>query len=577
MRHYSTVELDRTLLMILVSVMIAAVARELSPFIGARVREVWMGNGTAGQSESAEPRAVFIQIGSPGNGATLLIDTHPQRARLHLVNHPPSGGTPTAFTDTLRRALRGARLANIEQPDFDRALHLQFESRDVIGNASRVTLVAELMGRRSNVILLDENMTIVDALKRLPPFLNRVRTVLPHRPYLPPPGDLRDPRSVVDWTTEIGEDWRKSLKSFNGISSLVLHAIEAEIGSGKNPDVAISQFFKANSTGSDAPMESWLCVAQPYPFRIDDSCSQRDESLSELLEQTAEASAAGDEVQSQRAALQAHLAKLEARVAAQRVDLQRARAHAADAELWQAQGILMLAHLREVGDAAARGQSTIQLSDGERSHTLEIEPKWAPADNATRLFNRARRARKLAEGAPAREVELDAEATRLQSWRQRLESAASDDCEVLNEIARDSGMSSAIKIPSRTRISSQAARPESKLRRADIQGWACFMGRSAEENQLLLSKVASSSDIWLHLRGRPSAHVIVKNQKGKEVPPAVLDEAARWLAITTLGQKTAGSGDRVEVIHTAVKWVRAIKGAPGKVTLQRAETRLVQL
>jgi predicted ribosome quality control (RQC) complex YloA/Tae2 family protein len=107
------------------------------------------------------------------------------------------------------------------------------------------------------------------------------------------------------------------------------------------------------------------------------------------------------------------------------------------------------------------------------------------------------------------------------------------------------------------------------------------MGRNAIENQMLLSKVASASDMWLHLAGRPSAHVIIKNQKGKVVPDGVVEEAARWLATTALGQKGvskgANSGEKIEVLYTAVKWVRAVKGAPGKVTLQRSQTRLVQL
>jgi predicted ribosome quality control (RQC) complex YloA/Tae2 family protein len=563
------------------SAMLAAIVREIAPLAGARVREIWMGRGTAAENESAEPRALFLQLGSPQNGATLLIDTHPQRARVHLVQQPPQGGAPTPFSDVLRRTLRGARLTHIVQPDFDRTLHLRFETRNAIGDAVRVTLVAEVMDRRSNAILLDENDVIIDALKRLPPFLNRVRTVLPHRPYEPPPGQRRDPRTVTDWKAELtNDDWRAHLREFHGISSLVLRFVEGQIAGGATPAEALATFF-ARLESADARGAA-LCGEQPYPFALEASCATQKDTLSALLEARAEWTARRHLQDARAGAVRAHLAKLEARAAAQRADLEKARAHAAEALLWQEQGSLVLAHLREVGEAASRGESTVELDDGVTQHRIAIEPRWPPADNATRLFNRARRARKLAEAAPAREAEIEEAKARIEEWRARLD--ASPDDATLEALARECGLGGADadsaanrKQPSRARQKIEATRPESKLRRADIEGWTCFMGRSAEENQLLLSKVASSSDLWLHLRGRPSAHVIIKNQKGKEVPPKVLDEAARWLANTALGQKGANSGERIEVIHTAVKWVRAIKGAPGKVTLQRAQTRLVQL
>lgn len=562
--------------MIFDSVMLAAIARELQPLVGARVREVWTGRGTSAAKETDEPRAVYLQLGSPANGGTLLIDTHPQRARMHLVAEPPPGGRPTPFTDALRRSLRGARLAGISQPDFDRVLHLRFENRDVIGNAVRATLVAELMDRRSNAILMDEQGIIIDALKRLPPFLNRVRTVLPHRPYEAPPGDRRDPRDVADWDTELGTgEWRPALRRFHGISPLVLRAAEATIARGETPGEAMSKFFGSIAT-AETKKRAWLCgQGQPYPVAIDAACVRCEGSLSELLEQTAETVAEESQAVGLQATLRSHLARLEARIEAQRADLARAREHATDAQFWQEQGNLVLAHLREVGEAAAHDKHEVALSDGVTTHVIAIEPKWPPADNATRLFNRARRARKLAEGAPAREEELEAEAARLAGWRGRLD--AGPNASEMEDLARESRLETERKAPSRTRQQAQSARPESKLRRADIQGWTCFMGRNAIENQMLLSKVASASDTWLHLAGRPSAHVIIKNQKGKVVPDGVLEEAARWLATTALGQKGANSGERVEVLYTAVKWVRAIKGAPGKVTLQRSQTRLVQL
>ncbi|HEX8551685.1 MAG TPA: NFACT RNA binding domain-containing protein [Abditibacteriaceae bacterium] len=564
--------------MIFDSLMMAAVAHECESLVGARVREVWTGCGTraeAATTEDSEPRALFLLLSTQSGHATLVIDTHPQRARLHLVQNAPQGGTPSPFSDAARRALRGARLVSIEQPHFDRALHFRFQARDAIGNAKTYTLVAELMNRRSNAVLIDENNTIIDALKRLPPFLNRARTVLPHRPYQPPPGSRQDPRAA-DWpallgTVEIGpasdeKAWRELLGEFNGISPLVLKHLRFAVKQGEMPQHALETTFAL-------PTQVFLCGNQPYPLDFGD-CQKRDESLSELLEEYAERAAAAHEDEGRRAALSAHLARLEARVVAQRADLERARAHATEADAWQEQGTLVLSHLREVGEAAARGEEFVELPGENGMLRIAIEPKWPPADNATRLFNRAKRARKLAEAAPGREAQLDEEAARLTHLRERLVNADAREVETL---ADEMGWESGPKIASRSRQLQAAARPESKLRRVEVAGWTCVMGRNAEENQMLLSKVARPSDIWLHLSGRPSAHVLVKNQKGKTPPPEVLDEAARWLASTSLSRKASAGGERVEVIYTPAKWVRSVKGAPGKVTLQRHQTRLVTI
>jgi hypothetical protein len=95
--------------------------------------------------------------------------------------------------------------------------------------------------------------------------------------------------------------------------------------------------------------------------------------------------------------------------------------------------------------------------------------------------------------------------------------------------------------------------------------------RTGKPNPALESRFAS--DIWMHVRGMPSAHVLIKNQKGKQPPPRVLEEAARWLATATrsASRKTAGSrdsddeGERIEIIYTEAKW--------GALSARRSRTR----
>lgn len=732
--------------MIFDSTLLAALVAELQLLRGERLRDIWQSAGmqsagtSAGEKNTlpkgaaargaaargavvkgaatkadaedsdaaATGRAVYLAF----RGATLLIDTHPQRARLHLAADAPEPPPfSTAFGGVLRRALRGARLTTIEQPGFDRALHLRFEARDDVGNLQCYTLVAELMERRSNLILLDDENVIVDALKRLPPFLNRARTILPHRPYQPPPSDKQNPLAVSDWNAALTQaaataasakathseaaptdsEKRGGAKSgalvnwlrahYFGISPLVGAAIEtlAREAASENTtfeDLApASVLSRSNALKSAAPESNgniftpaapaappmtpvaqtlrdslvaqdtralrdmaaacdWFfararravkgdfnpvrCGAQPYPFALPGRDCQLPDAvpasapsrcpLNVLVEQIAASEEEQRALSSERAALLAHLAAREKRNAAQREDVAKALRHAADAATFSRYGQLLLTYITAVEDAARQDAAFVELPDdlnwtgidegtdatedaagggapGAAPARIAIEPKWSAADNATRYFNRARRARKLGADAPGRRAGLDEEAAQLGAWRAAAQAAVSS--EELRAVARECGLRSesqkeggAGKAPSgkalsRTKQREAAARPENKLRRREVEGWQLWMGRSALENQTLLSKVAAPSDIWMHVRGEASAHVLIKNQKGKNPPPRVLEEAGRWLA--TAGRSHKAVDERVEIIYTPAKWVRAVKGAPGRVTLQRFETLLLHL
>jgi predicted ribosome quality control (RQC) complex YloA/Tae2 family protein len=317
-----------------------------------------------------------------------------------------------------------------------------------------------------------------------------------------------------------------------------------------------------------------------------------------LLEQGAAREEAQRVLHGERAAILAHLARREKLNAAQRQDVAKALRHAAAAETFKDWGNLLLAHIPQVEAAAQHGATWVELPDPTADfHTedllekaaprdsqtirIAIEPKWTAADNAAAYFKRYRRAQKLGADAPQRMAALETEAGDLAQWRASAQAARN--AGELAKVAHASGLEKrtgtkpGATAKSRTKQQDEASRPESKLRRREYEGWQLWMGRNAEENQTLLSKVASPSDIWMHVRGMPSAHVLIKNQKGQAPPPSVLQEAARWVASSGRGSGRGNdAGARVEVIYTPAKWVRAVKGAPGRVTLQQFRTILVE-
>ncbi len=582
------------------SVLLAAVASEIRALRDATLRDIWQSENQNGE----DGRAVYLQF----REATLLIDTHPQRARLHFLSKVPQSSTrsassspvatlpvaPSTFTQTLRKALRGARLVQIVQPNFDRVLRLVFQSRNDVGEDVSHTLVAELMERRSNLILLDSDDIIIDALKRLPPFLNRARTILPHHKYELPPSNQENPLLVTDWHNRVLEAWQNASQQnasqqnadwewlpwlrthFTGVSPLVARALQMQLNEQARTEgfaQVFEKFWKRAYDVARGNFSSVLCGTQPYPFALNDACQARQQTLSELIEEFAQREEDTQDLTNERTKLLSHLAKRLKINAAQRDDVAKSKRHAQDAERFKTTGNLMLTHIAAVENALNNGRKSLELMDEDGTvYIADLEPDWNAADNAQRFFNRYRRAVKLEGKAPERERTLEIEQSQLENWCAQVQSATTT--QELQEIARDCGFeqNNATKTISRTKQQEESARPESKLRQRDIEGWRVWMGRSALENQVLLSKVARPSDIWMHVRDAPSAHVLIKNQKGKEPPIRVLEDAARWLANVSRKGK---SDETLEIIYTPAKWVRAVKGSPGRVTLGRFQTLLI--
>ncbi|ETX07668.1 MAG: hypothetical protein ETSY2_09920, partial [Candidatus Entotheonella gemina] len=126
----------------------------------------------------------------------LLLSTHAKSARLHLTSlrfeNPPS---PPRFAAYLRSQLQRARIQRLAVQPYDRIVHITWERRD----AAPVTLIHELLGAQSNLLLVDAEGTILELLKRVAPDGGRRRALLPGHPYQVPPQPAHR-RSLSDLT-----------------------------------------------------------------------------------------------------------------------------------------------------------------------------------------------------------------------------------------------------------------------------------------------------------------------------------------------------------------------------------------
>ncbi|MDQ6832236.1 MAG: NFACT family protein, partial [Chloroflexota bacterium] len=236
---------------------IRAVADELTTaIVGGRIQRVGL----------TDARTLVLEIFAHGTRHQLLISDHPQAARTHLVAQRLTADAAriTPFLLLIRKHVRGGRIHKLVQPAFERTLalsivkaHPPVKERDDAPDddapeenddgptalppgwtLDETTLIIEIMGRHSNTILVGADGRILDALKRVPPSTSRVRPILPHLRYVPPP-----PQEKADPSTITAAQIRH-LCLLAGEKTTLASALVGSLG-GISPQIARELAFRA--------------------------------------------------------------------------------------------------------------------------------------------------------------------------------------------------------------------------------------------------------------------------------------------------------------------------------------------
>ena len=146
--------------------------------LGARVDKVYQPNR----------EEIIVSLRSREGSVRLLLSARANSARIHITDHVPENPKqPPMLCMLLRKKLGGAKLTAVRQTELERAVSLQFDAYNELGDLVPCTLITEIMGRHSNVILVDHEGKIIDALKRVDEDMSSQRLVLPGLLYRSPP------------------------------------------------------------------------------------------------------------------------------------------------------------------------------------------------------------------------------------------------------------------------------------------------------------------------------------------------------------------------------------------------------
>jgi len=535
-----------------------------------------------------DARRLGLEVFARGARLSIVFDLAPDASRVYLTDERLRriSDAVTPFSLLLRKYVAGSRIVSVEQPRLERLLRLCLSARVDRGVPRQIELIAEVMGRRNNLALVDEDTTIMDVLVRVPPAVNPARPLLPHLRYSLPPAETKsDPsdaglaRALERAASQGGPAWRTVLQQVAGFSPLA--AREALARAAGNPETLASEVESWGDVAASAsdlarPLETgaWEPTVARREGRVLDSAPYRltqfaDAEVIPYTSMSEAIIAAGRREVSApafdrltRPLLEALAARLE-QSRRKRSSLERSLASADNADELRAAGeaILANAHALEPG-------ATALSWEGRR---IDLYPTLSPIENAQSYFKRYTDARDAKSSVPPLLEKVAGEIEHLEGMALHVQMADSE--KAITAIRReleDGGVlrrSASKKREGKRADGKGAAAPGVHLRKP-LSGGELLVGGSAVGNEWVTFHLARPDDLWFHARGVPGAHVVLRIPTGEPTQEQIM-QAARAAA----GRSAARDAGSVEVDYTSRKYVRKIRGgAPGLVTYRHERT-----
>ncbi len=537
--------------------------------------------------------SVVLHFRGRGGASRLLICANPSYPRLHLtqmVSENPQ--QPPMFCMLLRKHLLGARLLRLEQAEMERCVALHFSCMDEMGVLSEKRLVAELMGRTSNLILVGEDGRVIDCLRRVDFTMSERRPVLPGLRYeLPPKQDKCSPetidpalleRHLREKQDQLTLD-RFLLEEFFGLSPLLCRELALRcLG---RTDGLISGDLERLS-GRIAEEISALCAGpwvptllrRPDGRNFDFSCvpitqyegaidRESREDFSTLLDDYYAARDSADRIRQKAQTMHHTVAKLRDRTRRKLANQQQELTATYDRERLRQLGDIVTANLYQMERGQVRLSATDFYDPEMKTIDIPLNPALSPQQNAAKFYKDYAKAKNAEKILTQQIAKGEEELSYFLSVLDALERAETerDLAEIREELLaggylHERGGKKRMKLP--------AARPMAFL---SSDGFPILVGRNNRQNDELTLRTAGKTDYWLHVQKTPGSHVIILCD-GQVPPDSTVTEAMELAAFYS--QARAGQG--VPVDCAKVRDVKKPNGAkPGMVIYEHYYTGFV--
>ena len=534
-------------------------------------------NGRISKIYQPYKNELLFQVRANGKNHKLLISAHPSYARIHLTKESyDNPSEPPMFCMLLRKHLEGSIIEEIKQIGVDRIIVFTIKSRNEIGDVSIKELIVEIMGRHSNIILIDkETRMILDSVKHVSPIVNRHRTVSPGHIYLEPPAQNKIDPFVLDGETIVkkidfnaGKIDQQIVTKFAGISPLLAQEIifRAGLVNRNSLPTAFTTVMNEITSENFKPQINIHGNKETfYMIDLDHLNGQKKyyDTISDMLDRYYYGKAERDRVKQQGHDLERFISnelnKNKKKVKKLHITLK----DAAKAEHYKLYGELVTANLY----AIARGDEEVEVinyySDDQDMITIPLKPSKSPSENAQNYFQKYQKAKNSIAIVEEQIEKANEEIEYFNTLLQQMESASPKDIlEIREELMEEGYIKKRLK-KNNKKVKLHKPVVESYL---SSNGTEILVGKNNKQNEYLTNKLASRDDLWFHTKDIPGSHVVIRSKTPTEKS---IVEAANLAAYFSKAKNSSS----VPVDYTLIRHVKKPNGSkPGYVIYDNQQT-----
>lgn len=527
---------------------------------------------------------LVIALRTKNGNKKLLVSSRANSPRICFTEHSiENPATPPMLCMLLRKRLGGAKLVDVRQIELERIMFLDFIATNELGDKVKLTLCVEIMGKYSNIILIDENDNIVDALKRVDFTMSTQRLVLPNIKYeLPPKQDKLcilecSGRDIVEKAINTPAEMRLSkalLSAMQGVSPIITRELEYMIGVDSNRELTVIDKLKLIEkvdklkeyivSGEKSPTMMIKPEGKPFDISFMDimqygemASKKRFLDFSTLLDsfyyerdKAERMKVKGQDLLRLCSNIQDKLCR---KIAVQEKELK----DSLNRDKLRKKGDLLQANMYKM----VRGQSFIDVEDyydNNKIVRIKLSPTLNPSQNVQKYYKDYRRAKTREEMLTVQIAKAKAELQYISAVQESLGRAESE--RELTEIRQELVDEGYLKNRNpKGRNKALKLLPPKEYTSSD--GFTIYVGRNNKQNDKLTLKTARNYDMWLHTKDIPGSHVIIVSDN-REITDTAILEAASLAAYNSKAKES----DNVPVDYTIVKNVSKPSGAkPGMV------------
>ncbi len=539
------------------------------------------------QPEKDELLIVFRTFGSTYR---LVLSASANNSRVHFTDRTKENPkTPPMFCMLLRKHIASGKVTKISQPDYERIIEIDIESRNELGDLTTKHLITEIMGRNSNIILCDEDYRIIDAARRVDFTVSSVRQILPGITYKAPPAQEKlsifsdeIKNAVLDFSQDGQRADKAIMSAVSGISPVTAREIVCDIcGTCSVVCGELSQLQKNRITDavrtfseniSYAPCIIFDTSGKPLDFsatKINQYGSNFTVKYYDTISEVVSRFYSERDLHERMRQKSADLLKLlhtNIERCSKKLVLQQKTLHDAEnKEKYKIFGDLITANLYRIEQGQTNVEAENYYEDGCPTVTIELSPMLSPAKNAQRYYKLYTKL-KNAEIEVKKQLEAcRADLEYLESTLALTENAASEG--ELNDIRAELSETGYIK--HRKKAQKNAKNSTKPMHFVSPDGFDIYVGRNNIQNDYLTLKFANSADMWFHTKNIHGSHTVIKLGVDKDIPESTMRCAAELAAYFSKGRNSS----RVPVDYTRIKNVRKPNGAkPGMVIYDHYNT-----